>query len=136
MRKQHSSNLIFPIALSCAFSAACSSGGGGGMSPVVSAGTSVSTMTTPVSDLSDTGIAGSVGTPVSASFGSAPAQLATQGGATFDNSSGSYPKNVTFPMIFTALQKSSTGLSAVPGDQGATATVTSTVLSRAKRFLA
>jgi len=83
----------------------------------------------PAPDFTDTGIAGSVAAPAAASFGSAPAQLATPGGATFDNTSGPYPKNVTFPMILTGIQKTSTGLSAVSGDQGATATVTSTFVS-------
>jgi hypothetical protein len=83
-------------------------------------------MTPTPPDFTDTGIAGSVGAPASASFGSAPAQLATPGGATFDNPNGPYATNATFPLIFTGLQKTSTGLSAVSGDQGATVTVVKT----------
>jgi hypothetical protein len=74
----------------------------------------------------DTGIAGSVGAPAPASFGSAPAQLATPGGVTFDPQWTPVPQNVTFPVIVTGLQKTSTGFSAASGDQGATATVTVT----------
>jgi hypothetical protein len=43
-----------------------------------------------------------------------------------DNSSGSYPSpNVIFPLITTALQKTSTGLSPAPGDPAATLTILS-----------
>jgi len=105
--------------------AACSGGGGGAMSPAVPAPAN-SPPPPPAPDFIDTGTAGSVGAPASASFGSAPAQLATPGGATFDNPNGPYATNATFPLILTGLQKTSTGLSALSGDQGATATVTTT----------
>jgi len=80
----------------------------------------------PPADYTDTGIAGTVGAPPAATFGTAPPQLATSGGPTLDNSSGSYPSpNVSFPLITTALQKSSTGLSPAPGDPAATLTILS-----------
>ena len=129
---------VIPLAaaLSCALAAACSSGGGGGSTPV--AGTTSSTTTSTGSTAtttgssvccSDTGIAGTVAAPAPGTFGTAPAQIATSGGPTFDGSSGSYPANATFPLITISLQKTSTGLSPVSPDQGATATVVSTSAS-------
>jgi len=75
---------------------------------------------------SDTGIAaGPIAAPAPASFGSAPAQIAVPGGPTFDGTSGSYPANVTFPLISTSLRSASPGMSAV-ASQDATLTVIST----------
>jgi hypothetical protein len=96
------------------------------MNQAVSTGTSTnmtSTTVITVPDSYDTGIAGSVAIPAAATFGSAPTQLASSGGPTFDGSSGSYPSNVTFPLLISSLQKSATGLSQVSGNQGATVTV-------------
>jgi hypothetical protein len=115
---------------------ACSSGGGGGSSPSPAAATPVTTPPASTSSTTgsavitnDTGIAGTVAAPAPATFGSAPAQTASSGGPTFDGTSGGYPSNVTFPLILTSLQRSSTGLSTVSGNQGATATVVSTSAS-------
>src|SRR6516165_2772524 len=95
MHKTRTSKIIVLGTLCCAFSTACSGGGGGGggMSPAASVAMSTPVPATPANmpsppvattpDNSDTGIAGSVGAPAPASFGSAPAQLATPGGATF-----------------------------------------------------
>jgi len=123
-------------ALVClALTAACSSGGGGGgVSPAVVGSSGTITLVTPSpapppSDSADTGIAGTVSVPAPASFGTAPIQIAAPGGPSFDGSSGSYPKNATFPLILSSLQKTATGLSPVPGDQAATATVVSTSAS-------
>jgi hypothetical protein len=80
-------------------------------------------MTPTPPDYYDTGIAGSVAAPAAGTFGSASPQLASPGGPTFNGSSGSYPSNVTFPLLVASLQKSATGLSAVSGDQGASLTV-------------
>jgi hypothetical protein len=75
---------------------------------------------------SNTGIAaGPIAAPVAASFGSAPAQTAVPGGPTFDGSSGSYPANVTFPLISTSLKSVSPGMSATASPD-ATLTVIST----------
>ena len=73
---------------------------------------------------SDTGIAaGPIAAPPPASFGTASQQTALSNGPTFDGKSGSYPTNVTFPLISTGLQAASTGMSAIAGSPGATATV-------------
>jgi hypothetical protein len=73
-----------------------------------------------------TGIAaGPIAAPAPASFGSAPAQIATPASPTFDGSNGSYPANVTFPLIATSLQAASSGMSAVAMPD-ATLTVVST----------
>jgi len=64
--------------------------------------------------------------PGAAGFGTASVQSATAGGPTFDGSTGGYPSNVIFPLLVTGLQKSSTGLSSVSTNQGATATVVNT----------
>jgi hypothetical protein len=135
MRKSHNSKITVLGALCCAFSTACSGGGEGGMSQAASAGTSsnmtstTSTNTTstngPNSSGFDTGISGTVAAPSAATFGSAPPQLATSGGSTFDGSSGSYPANITFPLITSGLQQTSTGLSPTPSDSAATLTVVS-----------
>ena len=62
----------------------------------------------------DTGIAaGPIAAPP-ASFGSASAQLATSTSPTFDKSSGSYPANVTFPLISTNIKAASSGFIAAP----------------------
>ena len=123
MRKTHTSKMF--AALCGAFLTACSGGGGGGMSQSVagSANAPSNTGTTAI-DSFDTGVAGSVAAPNAAMFGTAPSQLATPGGPTFDGSSGSYSANVTFPLLVAGLQKTSTGLSATPADLAATATVT------------
>jgi hypothetical protein len=127
MRKTRTSEIVLLAALCCAFSTACSSGGGGGMSKSVATSGNTAPAaqvnTAPAPDSSDTGVAGTVAVPAAAAFGTAPAQLATAGGASFDGSSGSYPANVTFLLIATGLQKSSTGLSPTPADPAATATV-------------
>ena len=125
MRKN--SNIILLAALCCAFSAACS--GGGGMSQNVTAPTNTAPVApvAPPPDFNDTGIAGTVAAPAAATFGTASAQLATAGGPTFDGSSGSFPSpNVTFPLLTTALQKTSSGLSPAPGDPAATLTINTT----------
>jgi hypothetical protein len=118
------------LAFSIFFLSACGGGGGGGMGTAVSESAIIVSPPVPrpppAPDFTDTGIAGSVGAPAPASFGSAPAQLSKPGGDTFDPQWNPVPQNVTFPLIVTGLQKTSTGLSAVPGDQGATATVTVT----------
>jgi len=83
----------------------------------------------PPPDVFDTGVAGSTTAPAPASFGSVSAQIATSGGPTFDGSTGSYPKNVAFPLLSSSLQKTSTGFSAAPGDSSATVTVVNTSAS-------
>src|SRR5579863_9717312 len=126
MRKTHASKIIVVAALCCAFSTACSSGGGGGTGfstngQTTPGGTSTNTTATSGSGSTaatggwDTGVAGTVAAPGPNSFSTAPAQLAMPGGPTFDGSSGSYPANVTFPLLINSLQASSTGLSAVSG---------------------
>jgi hypothetical protein len=82
-------------------------------------------MTPTPPDSYDTGIAGSVAAPGAATFGSASPQLASPGGPAFNGIGGPYPSNVTFPLLIGSLQKSSTGLSQVSGDQGATLRVVS-----------
>ena len=129
MRRSRPSEIIVLTVLCCAFSTACSSGGGGGIS--VTSGTSgasasASASSGPVElDSSDTGIAGTVAAPAVATFSTGPVQLATSGGPTFDGSSGSYPANVTFPLMTSGLQKTSAGLSPTPGDPAATLKVNS-----------
>jgi len=59
---------------------------------------------------------------VPASFGSAPAQFAVPGGASFDGKSGSYPANAIFPLLSTTLKPASPGMSATTA-QDATLTV-------------
>lgn len=78
------------------------------------------------------GLTGAIGVPAPASFGPAPApaQLATSGSPKFlvPNFSGSgptFPSNVTFPALSTSLEFTSTGLSPVTPNQGATVTVVS-----------
>jgi len=72
---------------------------------------------------SDTGIAaGVIAAPLAASFGAAPAQIATSASPTFDKSSG--PINLTFPLTYTALKAGSTGMSGVSSPD-ATITVNS-----------
>jgi hypothetical protein len=83
----------------------------------------------PLPDSYDTGIAGSVVAPGAATFGAASPQVASSGGPTFNGSSGSFPSNVTFPLLISSLQKSSTGLSPVSGNQGATITVVNSSFS-------
>jgi len=74
----------------------------------------------------DTGIAaGPIAAPLPASFGSAPAQIATSTTPTFDGSGGGYPANVTFPFIATSLKSASPGMSAAASPD-ATLTVVST----------
>ncbi len=126
MRKSLASKIILLGALCCAFSTACSSGGGGGVSQSV-AGSANTASTTGINtiDSYDTGIAGTVAAPAAATFGTAPAPLATPGGPSFDGSSGSFPANVTFPLILSGFQRMSTGLSPTPSDPAATATVIS-----------
>ncbi len=128
-------------AMSCALAAACSGGGGGGgaISMAASAPAAVASAAPAAptfcngcvgpSSLGynyDTGIAaGTIAAPAPASFGSAPTQIAVPGGPTFDGSSGSYPVNVTFPLVSTSLTSVSPGMSAA-ASQGATLTVIST----------
>jgi hypothetical protein len=119
MRKSHNFKIFVLGALCCAFSTAC--GGGGGMSQSVTTATAVPTNP----DSFDIGVAGTVAAPSAATFGSSPPQLATPGGPTFDGGSGSYPSNVTFPLLINGLQKTSTGLSPAPTDPGAAVTVVS-----------
>ena len=125
-------------ALSCVLTAACSSGSGSGPTTVTGTGGSTTSTGGGTSGSTggstggtgsasvDTGFAGTVAAPAPATFGTAPAQLASSGGPTFDGNSGSFPANVTFPLLLSSLQRSSTGLSVVSGNQGATATVVST----------
>jgi hypothetical protein len=125
MRKPLTGKIILLAALNGALSA-CSGGGGGGMSQSVTAGTSTTTASTNTGaavDFGDTGIAGTVTSPAAATFGSASPQLAASGGTSFDGTNGSFPANVTFPLLISSLQKSPTGLSPVSGNQGATVTV-------------
>ena len=127
--------LPYAAALCLALAAACSSGGGsGGVSPAVVGSSGTVTLvtaspSTPPSDITDTGIAGTVAAPAPASFGSVASQIASVGGPSFDGSSGSYPKNATFPLVLSSFQKSSAGLSPASGDPAATATVVSTSAS-------
>ena len=126
MRKTNASKIIALGTLCCALSTACSSGGGGTSQSVATSGNIAPVApVAPALDYTDTGIAGTVAAPAAATFSAAPAQLATPGGPSFDGSSGSYPSNVTFPLIIGGLQKTSTGLSPTPGDPAATATVIS-----------
>ena len=128
MRKSRTSTTIrLAAALSCCLTAACS--GGGGTSPATGTpGTSSTPATTPPPNPNtfSTGVSGTVAAPAAATFGTAQTQTATSGGPTFDGSSGSFPANVTFPLISSSLQKTQAGLAAAAGDQGATATVVST----------
>ena len=113
---------------------ACSGGGGGGGGiPAVSQAPTTTTTTTqtftvdPNGVNSSTGIpAGPIAAPPAGSFGTAPKQIATAGGPTFNGSSGGYPANVTFPMISTTLLPGSSGLTAGAANTGATLTVLST----------
>jgi len=74
----------------------------------------------------DSGIpAGAIAPPSSASFGSAPTQSAAPGGPTFDGSSGSYPANVTFPLLSSSLKGGTSGISAASASD-ATLTVVGT----------
>jgi len=123
----HNSRTVFRLsaALGCALVAGCSSGGGG----TAATGTSVSTVgsgtqTTPCC-VTDTGIPGPAPAPAPATFGTAAPKFATAGGPAFDGTGGGYPSNVTFPMITTNLQRTSSALTAV-GDPAATATVVNT----------
>jgi len=113
-------------ALGCCLTAACSGGGAG---PATTGGTTGSTSSPSGPNMSgsfSSGLSGTVTAPVAATFGTGQAQTATSGGPTFDGSSGSFPVNVTFPLISSSLQKTQAGLAAAAGDQGATATVVST----------
>ena len=128
MGKSDPSKIVALAALCCALSTACSSGGGETAQSLAASGTiaPVAPMA-PRPDYADTGIAGSVAAPADATFGTAPPQLATSGGPTLDGSSGSFPSpNATFPLLTTALQKTSTGLSPAPGDPAATLTINTT----------
>ena len=137
MRISYTSKIIVLAAQCCAFSTACSSGGGGGINTTSGATGSTGTPSnvTPTTSTNmtsaycpgcfDIDIAGSVAAPAAATFGSGPPQLATPGGPTFDGSSGSYPANITFPLITSGLQQTSTGLSPTPSDSAATLTVVS-----------
>jgi hypothetical protein len=78
-----------------------------------------------VSNSYPTGLAGTVATPLSASFGSGARQIATSTSPTFDGANGTYPANASFPLIATSLQAASPGLSAA-APQDATLTVIST----------
>jgi hypothetical protein len=139
MRKSPTHSFVWiAAAMSCALTAACSGGGGGAMS--MPASTPSATNAAPAAPTfcsscvgppslganSDTGIAiGPIAAPAPASFGSAPTQFAVSGGSTFDGSSGSYPANVTFPLISTSLKSASPGMSAAASPD-ATLTVIST----------
>jgi hypothetical protein len=133
---------VIPLAaaLTCALAAACSGGGGGGTSQSPAASPTPTTSTSASSPTfcsgcvgppsmganSDTGIAaGPIAAPLPASFGSAPSQIATSGTPTFDGSSGSYPANVTFPLISTSLKAATPGMSAAPSPD-ATLTIVGT----------
>ena len=133
------STLRIVTVISCALTAACSGGGGGGAismaasAPAVAsaapaAPTFCSSCVGPPSNgaNSDTGIAaGPIAAPAGASFGAAPTQIAVPGGPSFDGTSGSYPANVTFPLISTSLKSGSPGMSATASPD-ATLTVIST----------
>jgi hypothetical protein len=123
-------------ALSCTLITACSGGGGGG-GAALSAPSAASAAPAAPTFCSgcvgppslgynfDTGIsAGPIAAPAPASFGTAPAQVAVPSGPTFDGSSGSYPANVTFPLISTSLKSASPGMSAAAA-QDATLTLIS-----------
>ena len=124
MRKTHSAKIIAVAALCCAFSTACSGGGGTSQSVAMSANTGSAGVNVEP-DASDTGIAGTVAAPVAATFGTATPQLAAPGGPSFDGASGTYSTDAAFPLIISGVQKTSTGISPVPGDPAATAIVVS-----------
>lgn len=105
----------------------CGGGGGGNMAAAINP--RAATNSTPPATFTaayDTGWTGPIRAPAPASFGSAPppAQIATVATPTFDGSSGSYPSNGTFPVLSTAVQFSSSGLSAAPSTPSATVTLT------------
>src|SRR5262245_353251 len=103
--------------LACVLITACASGGsgGGGVALQPSAQPQPQSLQAPSQPASyDTGIAGTVGSPVTASFGGTPT-LATPGGPTFNSSGGSD----SFPLIVSSLQTTSKGVSAVSPNQGA-----------------
>lgn len=141
MRKSRTHCLAWiATAMSCALAAACSGGGGGGGAISIAASAPAVASAAPAAPTFcngcvgppslgynyDTGIAaGTIAAPAPASFGSAPAQIAVPEGPTFDGSSGSYPANVTFPLVSTSLTSASPGMSAA-ASQGATLTVIST----------
>ena len=145
MRKPHRFSTVVLAPLCCAISTACSSGSGGsGLAVQTSPAAAIAPATTTSTSGSPTLCAGCVGpqslgynfdtritagpiaAPPPASFGSAPAQVATSSTPTFDGSSGGYPANVTFPLISTSLRSGSSGLSAGPASTDATLTVYST----------
>jgi hypothetical protein len=66
-----------------------------------------------------------VGAPAPATYGTAPAQIATATGPSLSGSSPS-PVNVTFPLISTSMRQTATGLSAAPADKSATMTIVNT----------
>lgn len=134
MRKSPTRTTIrLSAALTCALTAACSGGGGGGAGPATgtpstssTSGTTTSgTTTTSGVNSFSTGVSGTVAAPPAATFGTAQARTAVPGGPTFDGSSGSFPANVTFPLLSSSLKNNPAGLSAAAADPGATATVVS-----------
>ena len=74
----------------------------------------------PVDYSRPTGIVGTVGIPAPASFGATPqpAQLAAPGGPTLDSIAP--PSSVSFPALTSILQSSTSGLTAVSANEGAT----------------
>jgi C-lobe and N-lobe beta barrels of Tf-binding protein B len=131
--------------------AGCAGGGGGSLNPSVPTGTPTTGGPSPPTggtggggtsggpDITqpsdyDSGFTGSVAASAPASFGPtpAPAQIATEGGESFPPPvlpggplpNKPYPSNTTFPILFTALQQSSTGLSAAGTSQSGAVTVT------------
>jgi hypothetical protein len=109
----------------------CASGGSPSPAPAASAPAasaptpSSSTITATTPCCADTGITGTVGAPAPAAYGTAPLQTATANGPAFSGGS-LYPVNVTFPLISTSMQQTSSGFAAAPADKSATVTVINT----------
>ena len=119
--KQHCA-IQFSVIVAAVVTSACSGGGGGGLAGSSGGATSGGGASTTTSSPNTSGPAG---VPAAATFGDSPvpAQIATSGGPTFDGSSGSYPSNVSFPVLSSTLQYTSVGASAVTSSQSATATI-------------
>ncbi len=111
----------------------CAGGGGAGMGsgavpapPTMSGSSGNSNPPVAAPCCSDTGLTGIVCSPAPASFGTnpLPAQIATPGGPTFDDSSGTYPPpNVPFPALASFFQPTPAGLSAASTGESASVTL-------------
>jgi hypothetical protein len=144
MRKHRMNLAMWLTLIACAPITACS-GGGGGSAPVTSTPVVTQSAPTPATPTFcsgcvgptsngynyDTGIAsGPIAAPVPASFGTAPTQMALAGGPSFDGKSGSYPANVTFPLISTSLKQASPGISAVASPDATLTVISSSANSQ------